>query len=149
MLRIWIIRVFTCRFITRMWYIIAYIYLLQWSLVCVSHTSDHCNKYIYAIIYHIRVIKWQVTTRILHILSMQDCSRLFPPICIWLMHMCDVTRSYVWHDWSTAVARRIHMCDVTRAYVCHDSLISFIWGTRLIHMCDMTHSHTSFRWHKW
>ena len=37
---------------------------------------------------------------------------------------------------SISVIRLIHMCDMTHGYVWHDSLICL---TRLTHMCDMTH----------
>ena len=59
----------------------------------------------------------------------------------WLVHMCDVTHSYVWHDAFICVTWLIHMCDMTPSYVWHDSLICATW---LIHMCDITHSYV---WH--
>ena len=55
----------------------------------------------------------------------------------WVLVVCDVTNSYVRHDWSIRETWLIHMCDMTHSYVWHDS---FICVTRLIHMCDMTHS---------
>jgi len=58
-------------------------------------------------------------------------------ICVtWLIHMCDMTHSYVWHVIHDNV---IH--DMTHSYVWHDSFICVTW---LIHMCDMTHSYV---WH--
>ena len=76
----------------------------------------------------------------------------------WLIHMWDMTHSYVRHDsficetwlihmwwhmaWDTvpdAVAARswviwlIHMCDMTHSFVWHDSFIRATW---LIHTCD-------------
>ena len=66
-------------------------------------------------------------------------------ICVtWLIHMCDVTHSYVWRDWFICLTWLIHMCDMTDSYVWHDSFICVTW---LIHMCDVTHSyvrHDSF-----
>jgi len=69
----------------------------------------------------------------------------------WLIHMCDMTHSYVWHDSFMCVTWLIHMCDMTHSLcdmthscVWHDSFICVTW---LIHMCDMTHSyvrHDSF-----
>jgi len=65
----------------------------------------------------------------------------------WLMHMCDVAYSYVWHDthyqlrhdsWHSVMTRLIHMCNVAHSYVWHDSFICVVC---LIHMCDMTHPH--------
>jgi len=53
-----------------------------------------------------------------------------------LMHMCDMTHWYVWHDSLICVTWLIHM---TLWHVWHDPLICVTW---LIHICDMTHSHT-------
>jgi len=47
-----------------------------------------------------------------------------------LIHMCDMTHSYVWHD-------------PFISYVGHDS---FIRGTRLIHMWDIRRLHTLCSW---
>jgi len=63
-------------------------------------------------------------------------------ICVtWLIHMCDMTHSYVWHDSFICVTWLIHMCDMNHSFVWHDS---FICLTRLIHMCDMADSYV---WH--
>jgi len=35
----------------------------------------------------------------------------------WLIHTCDVTYSYVWHDTFIRVTWLIHTCDMTRSYV--------------------------------
>jgi len=68
-------------------------------------------------------------------------------ICVtWLIHMCAMTHSYVWHDLFTCTAWLIHMCNVTYSHVCdvthsyvrHDSFIS---ATLLLHMCNVIHSH--------
>ena len=53
----------------------------------------------------------------------------------WLVHMCDVTHSYVWHDSCICVTRLIHMCDVTHSYVWRDSRDSIICFRRLVYMC--------------
>ena len=72
----------------------------------------------------------------------------------WLIHMCDMTHSYVQHDSFICVSWLIHMCYMTHSYVWHDSFIfvtwlmtdSYVWHdsfscvTWLIHMCDMTRS---------
>jgi len=61
-------------------------------------------------------------------------------ICVtWLIHICDVTHSYVRHDSFECATWRIHMCNMTHPYVRHDSFICATW---LIHMCDMTHDVT-------
>ena len=69
-------------------------------------------------------------------------------ICVtWLIRMCDMTDSYVWHDAFICVPPfirvtwRILVCDMTHSYVRQDS---FICVTLLICMCAMTHSHL---WH--
>jgi len=60
-------------------------------------------------------------------------------ICVtWLIHMCDMAHSYVWHGSFICETWLIHMCDMAHSYVWHDS---FICVTRLIHMCDVTHSY--------
>jgi len=81
-------------------------------------------------------------------------------ICVtWLIHMGDMTHSFVWHDsficvtwliylwnmthwygWHASficVTGLIHMGDMTHSAVCHDSFICVTW---LIHLCAMTHS---------
>jgi len=88
----------------------------------------------------------------------QHCTN-YPCICVchdtficvaWLIHMCDLTYSYVRHDLfvcvigphsCTCVKWHIHMYDTTHSYVWHDSFICVTWR---IHMCDMTHSYV---WH--
>ena len=58
-------------------------------------------------------------------------------ICVpWLIHMCDMTHSYVWHD--------SFMCDMTHSYVTwriHTLRVSFI--------CNMTHSYVTGLIHVW
>jgi len=76
--------------------------------------------------------------------------------------MCDMTRSYVWHDSLTCITLLIPMCDMTRLYVWHDLHICVTWFficvpwlvhdslncvTWLLHIPDITHSlvwHDSF-----
>jgi len=46
-------------------------------------------------------------------------------ICVtWLIHLCDMTHQYAWHDSSICVTWLIHMCDMTHPYVWHDSSTS-------------------------
>jgi len=54
----------------------------------------------------------------------------------YIIHMCDMTHSYVWHDSFICVTWLIHMCDMTHSYVWHASFIS-VWHD----LYDMTHSH--------
>ena len=73
----------------------------------------------------------------------------------WLIHTCDTTHSYVWHDscicvtlpihsrvcisgGEVRVTWRIHTCDTTQSYMWHDSFIRVTW---LIHTCGITHSY--------
>jgi len=65
----------------------------------------------------------------------------------WLIHMCDMTHSYVWHDSFICVPWLIHMCAMTHSYMWHDSFICMTW---LIHGCDRTLSYVTwliFKWH--
>ena len=60
---------------------------------------------------------------------------------IWLIHMCDglihmydMTHSYVSHDACTCMTWIGHMCPMTHSYVSHGSYIFVPW---LIHTCDI------------
>jgi len=59
----------------------------------------------------------------------------------WLIRVCDMTHSYMWHDSFVYVTWLIRICDMTHSCVWHDS---FVYVTWLIRICDMTHS---FMWH--
>jgi len=95
-------------------------------------------------------------------------------ICVtWLIHMCDMTISYAWHDVFICVRLMhvctclcshtttralinkrhtylmrmtwlIHMCDTTHSLACHDHFISV---TRIIHMRHVAHSYVSMFTH--
>jgi len=78
---------------------------------------------------------WQ-TWLISNMTHVNVCQDLFRRV-VWLVHMCDMTRSYVWHHSSIRVTWLISTCDMTRSYVWHDSFICVTWH---IHMCDLTHS---------
>jgi len=61
-------------------------------------------------------------------------------ICVTrLIHMCEMTHSYVSHMnksfFLSRMSRLIHMCKMTYSYVWLDSFICAKW---LMHMCDMT-----------
>jgi len=65
---------------------------------------------------------------------------------IWLIYLCNVTYSYVWHDVFICVLDIPFICStiimhMTHSYVWYDSFICVIW---LIHMCDLTYS---YAWH--
>jgi len=103
------------------------------------------------------------------------CPLLFthsvPWSCVpWLIHVCDMTHSCVWHDSFICVTWLTHVCDMTHAYICallcvmhtfvhyypqilsfghachhlfapqHVQYYSLICFTWLSHICDMTHS---------
>jgi len=71
-------------------------------------------------------------------------------MCVtWLVHVCDMTRSCVWHDSFMCVTWLIHVCNMTHSCVWHDSFMCVTW---LVHVCDMTRScvwHDSFMCVTW
>jgi len=81
-----------------------------------------------------------------------SCARYEKFICVtWLIYLCDMSYSFVWHacvirviyfnymrDMPYSYVRLIHICDMTHSYVWHDSFICVTW---LIDMCDVTHSY--------
>jgi len=63
-------------------------------------------------------------------------------ICVtWLIHMRDMTPSYVWRDSFICVTWLIHVFIFGNELSCYCSVWhdSFIWVTRLIQTCDVTH----------
>jgi len=120
------------------------------SHICVAHMNELCHTYERVMLYSttnwktktlsmtfsfgwrdasVTLLKssgsesfWCVTCRLLR------CAKWF------LIQVCDMNHTYVWHDFS-------YMCDMTHSCVWYDL---FICVTCLIHMCDMTHSHV---WH--
>ena len=60
----------------------------------------------------------------------------------WLIHLCNISHSYVCHDSFICVTWLIHMCDTTHSDLRHDAFICLSW---FIHMCDMNHSYV---WHE-
>jgi len=57
------------------------------------------------------------------------------------IHMCDMTRSYVWRASFLCATWLVHTCDIARSCVWHDSFVTVTW---LVRMSDMTHSYV---WH--
>jgi len=57
----------------------------------------------------------------------------------WLVHICDMTHSYVWHDSFICVTWLIHLCDVTHSYARLDSSTRVAWpcicAASLIDVC--------------
>jgi len=59
--------------------------------------------------------------------NMLEVGRYYTFLCvIWLIHMCDITRSYVWYYSFICVILLIHMCDITHSYVWYYSFICVI-----------------------
>jgi len=126
-------------------------------------------------------LEWRDVTWLIYIYThMYTCSRCLNQKALWLcgddvwhcltllIHLSDITHSYVWHDsficmtrlihvWHHSIIRKvrltdmiditlscvwlIHMYDMTHSHVQHDSSVCVTW---LIHMCNMTHFYV---WH--
>jgi len=62
---------------------------------------------------------------------------LYPPptmplLCVtWLIHTCDMTHSYVWHDSFLRVTWLIHTCDMIHSHVWHDAPIKIDNNTQI------------------
>jgi len=87
-------------------------------------------------------------TKVARVCSTSDVTH---PCVTWLIHICDMTRSHVWHDSFVCVPGLIHMLERIHSCVRHDSFIrahvwhvSFTYVTWLLHMLEMTHSYV---WH--
>jgi len=114
-----------------------------------QRTTTHTDVFLYVTMWHT-----SVDTRVRH--SWSVVCEIDRYICVtWLIQMCymthsyvwhdsfirlkcDMTHSYVWHDSFIRVTGLIHMCDRTHSYVWHDSFVCVTW---LIHTCGMTHSY--------
>jgi len=59
----------------------------------------------------------------------------------WLIHVHDITHSYVWHDSLLCVTWLIRICGMACLSVWHGACIPVTWP---IHGCDMTHSCVRF-----
>ena len=69
------------------------------------------------------------------------CDITHSNICVrWLIHMCVITDSHVWHDASIRLTWCIYLFDMTHSYVWHDSFICVTWH---IYIFDMIYSYTS------
>ena len=78
-----------------------------------QHTSTHCNTLQHAAD---SLRRYRTSLRV-----------------TWLMHMCDMTHSQVWHAAFTSVTSLIHMCDMPHSFVWQAAFTSV---TCLIHSCD-------------
>jgi len=102
---------------------------------CVCRTTTQACSYVWHEGHDSICWTWLILVNMTHSICMMHYDEgMF--ICVtWLVHMCDMTRSYVWHDSIICVTWLVHMCHMTRSYVWHDSFICVTW---LVHMCDMT-----------
>jgi len=88
---------------------------------------------------YVRHDSFKCVTRLVNILSMSSVFRCDLFICVpWIIHMRDITHSYVWHESFICVTWLIHMCSTTHSYVWHDAFTCATW---LIHVFDMTYPH--------
>ena len=72
------------------------------------------------------------------------CIRMCLHLChdsFLLIHMCDMTPSYVRQDSFICVTWLMHTCAMTNSHACHDSFICGPWLI-YIRMCAMTHLHS-------
>jgi len=59
----------------------------------------------------------------------------------YLVHLCDMIRSFMWHDSFIYVTWFFHLCDMIRSFMWHDSFMCMICVICVMCvMCDMTHS---------
>jgi len=107
-------------------------------------------------------VKWLVYTRTCSVLTAADlincdaiCKRRHDSVICetWLIHMWDMTHSYVRHDSFICETWLIDMWDMTHWYVRHDSFICDTW---LRHMCTYewqpficAHVHESCLTYEW
>jgi len=70
------------------------------------------------------------------------CVRRDSDKCVtWLIPMCDMTHSYMWHDSLKRVTWLIPTGDMTHCYVWHDSLLRVTWLIG-IYKCLSAHMNT-------
>jgi len=111
----------------------------RWVWV-MSHMSHVSMRHVTNVNYQCRIRECIMSY---HFLPKSNCSILRVSGVNYMMtvlsrslDMCDMTLS--WHDSLTCVKWLIHMRNMTHSYVWHDSFIIVTW---LIHMWDMTHSY--------
>jgi len=81
---------------------------------------------------------------------------------VWLIHMCDMTHSYMWHDSFICVAWLIHICDMTHSFEWHDSFICmtfvvfvyifvhiYVWVMSHLLTIHVTHMNESCQTYGW
>ena len=95
------------------------------SFICatwliVAHMNESCRTYEWVMSHIWMSHEWYALIR--------QISNTLTHDVINLIHMCDMTQSYVWHDSFICVTWRIHMCDMTHSYVWHDSFICATWN---------------------
>jgi len=60
----------------------------------------------------------------------------------WLVYICAMIRSYVWHDLFIRVTWLIHLCDMTYLYMCHDSFTDCCCYSRSLLNFAVAHCNT-------
>jgi len=114
--------------------------MTHWYVRCVGHDvfiCEMCGTWLIHMGHHLtydHLITSQRThmteSWLIHLLTWHDSF-------IWSPHMCEVvTHSYVTCRVFLNVTWLLHMCDMTPSYVCRDSVACV---TCLLHMCDVTH----------
>jgi len=75
-------------------------------------------------------------------------------ICVsWLIHMCDMTHPYLWHDiFNQHTVHNVHICDMTRHVTCewvmsHMNESCHIWTSHVTYERVMSHMNESC--HMW
>ena len=137
------------RMISRSLLIVATPYLIH--MCDMTHLHMWCDSFV-CVTCHIESCHTHTKSRVFGCCKVLQgvavCCIYFPlhlpsvPISVTLLiHKCDMTHSYVWHDSFICVTWLIHMCDMTPSHVWHDSFLCMTW---LLHMCDMTHQYV---WH--
>jgi len=108
-----------------------------------------CYECVTRIIAHVIIYDIIWVSLVKHRSSMCDmthsCSICIAHVMIWvawLIHMCDMTHPYVWHDSSRCVTWLIHICLTWLIHMCERTHLcvshgSFIFVTWLIHTCGL------------
>jgi len=84
--------------------------------------AESCHTYIMSHITHV----WRVMSRMYYLRTYRDVT--------WIINVCNMTHSCVWHDSFMCVTFLIHVCNMTHSCVCHDSFKCVTW---LLHVCAM------------
>ena len=107
-----------------------YIYLHKGGVVCCCHLRGHRTVYMKCIYLYIYIYIYTYIYIYIHIYlhiaensaaAAADEGDRRNSNVTWLIHVRDMTHSYMWHDSFMCVTWLIHVCDMTHSYVWHDS----------------------------